>query len=178
MNHIVFDLETTCWDGTALAAQRETIEIGAYKLNPLGEVLDDFQCYVKPILAPSLSVYCKNLTRIKQDDIDRAREFPEAITDFLSWSEDVDVYIAWGKYDRLILMDDCRLHRISSEWIDSSYLDLKKAYRQKKGYRHSINLMKAAEKEFDGFEGEAHEALTDAYNLMKIYRKYMGEWGV
>ena len=42
MNFIIFDLEATCWEGKPPNMVQETIEIGAVRINPYGEVEDTF----------------------------------------------------------------------------------------------------------------------------------------
>ncbi len=175
MNYIVLDLETTCWDGAPLADQREIIEIGAYKLDAFGDIVDEYVQYVQPILTPSLSMYCKQLTGIEQEAIDSARPWSSVSADFVEWMDDPELIIAWGKYDRTIIQADCRLHDVDSSWIDN-YLDLKRSYRLLKGYQSSKSLQRAVEREFGEWEGEMHRALPDAYYTAKIYARYLREW--
>ena len=75
MNYIIVDLEATCWEGCQVN-KMEIIEIGAVCLNgnnlyPISE----FQQFVKPMINPVLSGFCKNLTHIKQKQIDLAPIF-------------------------------------------------------------------------------------------------------
>ena len=85
MNYIVYDLEATCWNGHAAADMQEIIEIGAVLINPYGEIEKEFSRFVKPKLAPTLSMYCKELTSITQAQVDRAEDFDEVIHDFKHW---------------------------------------------------------------------------------------------
>lgn len=178
MNHIIFDLEATCWDGVPLASQQEIIEIGAFKLDDYGKIIGEFNAYVKPVLNSTLSVYCKNLTNISQSSIDSAKEFPVVIDAWLDWIEDDYKLIAWGKADVQMIVDDCSLHRYDPSWAEDYYIDLKHIYRKHRGYLRSISFLKAIESELGEFEGEQHAAMNDAYNLTRLYQKYFGEWGI
>ncbi len=89
MIFIVYDLEATCWDGNPPSQVQEIIEIGAYKLNGYGEVMDSFSRLVKPVIHPYLSFYCRKLTGIEQDEINRASSFGKVIDDFQDW---IDIY--------------------------------------------------------------------------------------
>ncbi|MEI7621033.1 MAG: 3'-5' exonuclease [Candidatus Moraniibacteriota bacterium] len=61
------------------------MEIGAVKLNENLEVVDIFSQYVKPTINPVLSDFCKSLTSIFQADVDGAKNFKDAVSDFERW---------------------------------------------------------------------------------------------
>lgn len=63
----------------------EVIEIGAYKVNQLGEVLDVFNKFIKPTVNPILSDFCRQLTSISQSDVDKSKTFPHIIQEFQDW---------------------------------------------------------------------------------------------
>ncbi|MCC6410310.1 MAG: 3'-5' exonuclease, partial [Saprospiraceae bacterium] len=42
MHYIIYDLEATCWENTPPGYIQETIEIGAFRINPYGEVRGKF----------------------------------------------------------------------------------------------------------------------------------------
>jgi inhibitor of KinA sporulation pathway (predicted exonuclease) len=85
MQFIVFDLEATCWEGNLMGRQQEIIEIGAIRMDAYGHRKGTFQRFVKPVKSPSLSVYCKKLTGITQQDIDTALQFKYAGAQFRDW---------------------------------------------------------------------------------------------
>lgn len=178
MNFIVYDLEATCWEGSPPSQVQEIIEIGAYKLNPYGEVMDSFSRLVKPVIHPYLSYYCKTLTGIEQDDINRASSFVKVIDEFQEW---IDIYdeeyllCAWGKFDQRILIQDCKLHKLDYDWT-APYINVKEQYHDLKRLKRRWGLKKAVE--FEGFEftGDQHSALADAENLAKIFNQYRDEW--
>ena len=84
MDYIIVDLEATCQENNR-DFENEIIEIGAVKLNDSFKYVDEFDIFVKPKLNPILSDFCKNLTSIKQEDVDGAVSFTEALDKFIYW---------------------------------------------------------------------------------------------
>jgi inhibitor of KinA sporulation pathway (predicted exonuclease) len=84
-NYIIYDLEATCWEHPPPGFVQEIIEIGAFRINAFGEVRGRFNRFVKPVVHPTLSPFCKDLTSIRQEDVNRARKFPEVIEEFMEW---------------------------------------------------------------------------------------------
>lgn len=180
MNYIVYDIEATCWDGAPLSDTQEIIEIGAVMLDDYGDIIGTFNKFVRPKVHPTLSVFCKQLTTIKQADVNRASDFPNVIERFQDWAKIYDedyVLCSWGNFDRDIMIDNCELHRIDSYWVDQ-HINLKKQYKEVKGLKKTQGLKKSIHKEGFEFTGIEHRAISDAENLAKIFIKYFGEWVV
>ncbi len=179
MNYILFDLECTCWKGSPPELAMEIIEIGAVCVDDFGEVVDEFQAFVRPVVNPILSGFCRELTTIQQTDVNRAKTFPNVIEPFLDWaniSNGEEYYlISWGAFDKKQLQKDCALHRLKSDWTEK-HLNLKELYREKKRFRSGIGLAKAVEIENLVFTGTHHRAIADAQNLAKIFIKHFGTW--
>jgi 3'-5' exoribonuclease 1 len=178
MNYIIYDLEATCWETPPPGYVQETIEIGAYKVNEYGEIRGKFNRFVRPLAHPNLSLFCKQLTSITQEDINRAKTFPEVINEFMDWGriyEDDYLLCSWGSFDRKMFEHDCKLHRLDSEWT-LKHLNLKEKYTKTKRMRNGIGLRKAVEKEGMVFTGQHHRGISDAENLTKVFLKFMAEW--
>ncbi len=179
MNYIVYDLEATCWENPPQGFVQEIIEIGAFRLNHFGEVRGKFSRFVRPVLHPTLSPFCRHLTSITQEDVNRAKNFPDVISEFQDWArleEEEYRLCSWGGFDRKMFINDCTLHRLDSDWADESHINLKEQYRLMKRLRGGIGLMKAIEKENLLFTGIHHRGISDAENLVKIFLKYLGNW--
>lgn len=177
MNYIIFDLEATCWRGRP-RIQQETIEIGAVKINEYAEVVGVFNRFIKPVINPILSAFCRELTSISQVDINRADKFPKVIEDFQDWIEIFDedyLFGSWGDFDKRMLKLDCQLHDYDTEWLDH-HINLKNQYRDIKKFRKPKGLKSATELEGFEFTGIHHRAIADAENLAKIFCKYFDEW--
>jgi inhibitor of KinA sporulation pathway (predicted exonuclease) len=180
MNYIIFDLEATCWLGRPPKGMNEIIEIGAIKVNDYGEAVSRFTRFIKPSINPVLSDFCKKLTSISQDDVDRSKLFPNVVEEFMDWigvDEESYYLISWGKYDKQQLMQDCGLHRLDVEWLKMHY-NLKPAYREIKNLKDEPGLKKAVKLEGFEFTGVHHRAISDAENLAKIFIKYFKEWSI
>lgn len=178
MNYIIYDLEATCWLGRPPKGYNEIIEIGAIRINEYGEVISRFESFVKPSVNPILSGFCKRLTSISQQQINTARLFPKVLEEFKEWSGiyEEDYYIcSWGQNDKKFLNDDCRLHKMETDWL-TQYVNLKVQYDSFKAHDVKGNLKKIVIKEGFEFTGIPHRAISDAENLAKIFLKYFDEW--
>ena len=178
MNYIVYDLEATCWEGRPPNMEQETIEIGAIRINGYGEVTGSYNRFIKPVLHPYLSHFCKDLTSIDQVAINRAKLFPDVIDEFKDWigvEEEEYLLCAWGSFDKKQLVRDCILHRQDDDWLED-YINLKAQYQSMKGLRHPCGLRKAVEREGYDFTGVHHRGIYDAQNLAKLFLRFFGEW--
>lgn len=178
MSFIIIDLEATCWNPESVQYQQEIIEIGACWIDSYLDIKKTFSKIVKPALQPNLSLYCKQLTGIQQQEIDKSKPFGFVFDQFMEWCEDdnhgINVY-TWGLKDLQLLNSDCRSHRISMDWL-LNHVDLKSQFARIKGYSKPVGLMKALEVEGFEFEGNHHRALPDAINLAKLFVRYFDEW--
>jgi 3'-5' exoribonuclease 1 len=180
MNYIIYDLEATCWENAPPGYEQETIEIGAFRINAYGEIRGNFNRYGRPVLHPTLSPFCRNLTTIDQLDVNRAQTFPVVIEEFINWGrieEEDYILCSWGAFDRKMLAHDCRLHRLDEAWTER-HANLKEQYRIMKRLRAGVGLKKAIEYEGMLFTGIHHRGISDAENLVKLFLKYMGSWAL
>lgn len=178
MNFIVFDLEATCWLGRPPKGVNEIIEIGAIKVNRYGEVVSEFNKFVKPIVNPVLSGFCKRLTSISQENVNQARTFDRVMNAFKDWVfEDGDEYTlcSWGRFDKQLLINDCVLHKLEHDWLEY-HIDTKEQYHRFKKMSKHGGLKATVKKEGFEFDGVPHRAISDAVNLGKIFIKYLEEW--
>ena len=177
MDFIIFDLEATCWDKGTPGVTQEIIEIGALRLNPLGEVKGSFHSMVRPVVHSLLSPYCKRLTRITQEEVDKARTFPEVICRFEDWLFVSREYflISWGAVDKTLLENECRSNRVDCDWLDD-HVNLKQIYRELFRLPNQIGLKAAMRREGLEFEGEAHRAMADAHNLVRLFLRHLDQW--
>ncbi len=179
MHYIIFDLEATCWRGEAPENPRpEIIEIGAVRVSEFGEIEGEFCRFVRPILNPTLSDFCRELTTIEQIDVNRARPFSEVIEDFWDFIDiESDDYLlcSWGGFDRKMLISDCELHGKGQNWAES-HANLKGLYQKMRRLRQPLGLKKAVHGEGLLWQGTHHRGISDAQNLAAIFVKRFGEW--
>lgn len=83
--YIILDLEATCWEGMR-SPDMETIEVGAVVLDsPAAPVEGEFGAFVRPVVHPTLSEFCRRLTSIRQEDVDGADLFPVVLERLQAW---------------------------------------------------------------------------------------------
>ncbi|WP_010499358.1 3'-5' exonuclease [Paenibacillus elgii] len=168
MNYIVFDLEATCWEHDR-TKQNEIIEIGAVKINEQLEIVDEFQTFVKPILNPWLSDFCKKLTSITQEDVNQADYFPQAIQQFQDWIGKEDYFLcSWGLYDKSQLTKDCELNRLGTEWL-ANHISIKHQHGKLIGKERGVGMARALDMLKLPLEGTHHRGIDDARNIAKIF---------
>ena len=180
MNYIVLDLEATCWLGKPPKGINEIIEIGAVKINDFGEVTGHFSRLIKPVVNPRLSGFCKKLTGIKQSQLNTADNFEKVIMefqDFIGYGQEDFVLYSWGNNDKDYLKKNCELFGMDTEWLNN-FVDMRKIYLDITGHKRKSGLKVIVESEGFEFEGEQHSAYVDAYNLSKIFIKYLDEWKI
>lgn len=178
MRFIVYDLEATCWMGRPPGGISEVIEIGAFMINNYGEEIGSFNKFIKPHINPKLSSFCKKLTSITQENVDRADKYPKVIEQFKDWinvEEEEYLLCSWGKFDKDILNVNSRLHKLDEEWLEN-YTDVKKQYHTLKNQPKLTGLKNTIKREGFEFTGVHHRAISDAENLSKIFIKYIDEW--
>lgn len=101
--HLVIDFEASCYDRETVPREHmEIIEMGAVIVEGINlQMADEFQCFIRPIRYPKLTAFCTHLTSIKQQDVDEAPLFREAVSNFKGWlyRHNGFVFCSWGDYD-------------------------------------------------------------------------------
>ena len=177
----VDDLEATCWAERRMPGPggvgwvepvMEIIEIGAVMAALPGlELLAEFDSFVRPKLNPTLTDFCRTLTSIRQEDVDGAPTFPQALAAFAAWTGDpVHVLFAsWGEYDKNQLLRDCRLYDVAFPF-DGEHLNIKNHAAGKMGWAPK-GVGKTIARLNMSFEGTPHRGLDDARNILRILRR-------
>ena len=173
---VIFDLEATCWEDRASNIS-EIIEVGAVRIERnTGSLIDTFDIFVKPRINPILSDYCKNLTSIRQEDVDLGYDFVPAMYQFNGYLDkyDDDYIMSWGYYDKnQILMESIQ------KGADISALEVKlksKHLNAKNQFAHIYGtkpggIMKTLNRLKLKFEGTHHRGIDDCENVARIYRQ-------
>jgi 3'-5' exoribonuclease 1 len=177
MNYVIVDLEATCWEGRD-SSRNEIIEIGAVLVNEQQAILSEFEQFVKPLMNPILSEFCKNLTTIRQEPVDTAPYFYEAVERFKSWITSYgEEYLlcSWGYYDKMQFEQDCLLHGLETDWL-KNHISLKHQYAEIKGLRRAIGMKNALIGEGLPLSGTHHRGIDDARNITQIFIRYFPDW--
>jgi inhibitor of KinA sporulation pathway (predicted exonuclease) len=166
---VVLDLEATCWPKGTRPERMETIEFGAVCLDARTlEERSEFSSFVRPVDEPVLDAFCRELTGIRQEDVDAAPSFPEVFRAFLAWLPPAGgIVCTWGAYDIRQLRIDCRRHGLSFPAQLESFVNLKRAFSRLYGVppcgmRRALSLLGIS------LEGSHHRALDDARNIARI----------
>jgi inhibitor of KinA sporulation pathway (predicted exonuclease) len=166
----VIDLECTC-DSNENFSPHEIIEVGAV-IGTLSQerfnVIAKLQIYVRPVINPTLTIFCTELTGITQRTVDSAINLEDALPLLSNWlqTNNVAAWASWGKFDANQFARECDLKALTNPMADIQHLNLKQLFARKFGHRvgleRAINLRKLA------FEGRPHSGLDDALNAARL----------
>lgn len=178
---LIIDLEATCWDRNTPEGQKnenEIIEIGAVLVcvsDIFSFVTHTFSQFVKPTINPILSDFCKNLTNITQDDVDKAGNLSSALENldneiFSVCNKHLSdvIFCSWGYYDQKQFAKDCRRQNIVYPF--TNHISLKHEFAKKRNIKPTgviqyLNLLGMT------FEGSHHRGIDDAINIARIFIK-------
>ena len=119
---------------------------------------------------PELSDFCKELTSIKQINIDKANSFEKVIDEFKKWisqEEKEFLLCSWGFYDKIQLIKDCELHNLESKWV-KKHISIKHQFAKFKNIK-PLGMATALKMEGLTLEGTHHRGIDDARNIAKIF---------
>ena len=172
--YLIIDLEATCWENHGNRDNMEIIEIGAVLVDNDYRIIGEYQTFIKPIKNSKLSEFCKNLTSIKQENIDDAEIFPVALEKFIQWVEikskdniENIIFCSWGYYDKKQLTKDCELHNIIYPF--QTHHSIKHEFAEMKNLRNPIGMEKALQMCKISLDGTHHRGIDDAKNIAKIF---------
>eukprot|EP00054_Salpingoeca_dolichothecata_P034984 m.4241 g.4241 ORF g.4241 m.4241 type:complete len:380 (-) comp4942_c0_seq1:55-1194(-) len=191
---IVLDFETTCWAKKEQKFPQEIIEFPAVLLDVAKfKCLREFHSFVKPQVHTQLSTFCKELTHIRQKQIDKAPPLSQVFPAFLGWlgvakhdlnfsmlgeQQDSDVecqtkaiFVTWTDFDLLMcLRQELSLKKIGRPQCLNTWMDLKKVFRRYRGQITSPNLGVKTALDFFGrrFKGREHSGIVDARNTGRL----------
>jgi inhibitor of KinA sporulation pathway (predicted exonuclease) len=171
MRYVVVDLEATCWNGEVDRSRSEIIEIGAVLLGSAqGEIVREFSSFIRPVLEPKLSDFCRQLTTITQEQVDQADSFPAVFPRFVDWIGDEPFFLcSWGAYDLNQFRLDCTRHEIELPETFERHINLKKEFSRTMRVR-PCGMSKALRIAKLQLEGTHHRGIDDAKNIAKLAR--------
>lgn len=160
---IIVDLEATCDDPRPSFQPQETIEIGAVAVDIASRnIIGEFNTFVRPVIHPILTDFCKKLTTIAQNDVAGAKTFGPAFATFSAWAGDSPL-CSWSRWDWQQLQEDCR--RASVPFTFRKHFNLPGIAKRHCGIASQGRLLK-----FLGlsFIGQRHRGIDDARNYARI----------
>lgn len=168
---IIVDFEATCCNRNSFPRnEMEIIEIGSVAIDQDAlKPLSEFQSFIRPIRHPQLTAFCKELTSIKQHNVNDAPEFTSALSEFNNWINQFEnpVFCSWGYYDKKQLIQDCKFHHLAYPFTDK-HINIKELFALNMGLRKGVGLGKALKLVNLKFQGTAHRGIDDARNMSRI----------
>lgn len=177
-NLAFFDVEMNCVDKKDnVLGYWEIVSIGFVKYNVENASVDKFYTVIKPKVQKILSERCMCITGLTQEEVDMGIDFKVAMSLIQKWlGNGKTVFMSWGREDIKALKCNSRLSTNENEFINqirNNYVDFQKEYSY---YYEKMNQVVSLTKSLDSlgmnFVGEKHNALSDAYNLYRVYNRY------
>jgi inhibitor of KinA sporulation pathway (predicted exonuclease) len=176
MKHwLVIDLEATTDLGGWPTQEMEIIEIGAVIVDEQGCERTHFQSFVQPTRRPQLTLFCRELTHIRQAAVDAAHTLKQLQPTFDTWLQphlqQLEGWLSWGDYDRQQFEAEWRQQQIDSYLANLPHFNLKKLFnRQFRAVagRKQVGLNKALELAGMQFRGTQHRGIDDARNIARL----------
>lgn len=177
---VVLDFEATCIQGGAPQPQ-EVIELPSVlvSLKDL-RVVDHFGTFVRPVHHPQLSEFCTELTGIRQEDVDPAPTFPEALAQHRAWLASHDLppdgeswaFVTCGDWDLATMLPvQCAAAGIAIPSLPRAYrrwINIKKPFVEhvRGAKSHGMpSMLRALNLEL---EGRHHRGIDDCHNIARI----------
>ncbi|MCW2276720.1 3'-5' exonuclease KapD [Heliophilum fasciatum] len=172
-NWLVLDFEFSLYQrsyGRPRAFFPEIIEVGAIVVEGIDSSLDGgYQTFVKPRFFPRLTEECKQLTMIRQADVDGGVPLEVMLEQLLPmYSPGETMIVAWGEADRDVLHNVCQRYGLEYPFIWDDYVDLSMEHKRFYGLERRISLKKAVDALNLDLLGVSHSALDDARNTALI----------
>lgn len=170
--HIILDLEMNPVSKEHKQAyenlKQEVIEIGAVKLNDKYEIIDTFDCFVKPEYNYQVTPYITRLTGINSSSALNADLFATALNRFVSWignGEDTRIY-SWSDNDLTQLKTECSYKKLPFPSNMRRWLDFQRVFPKLMNISSKSKLIALSEAiKYFGIEinsKKVHNALYDA----------------
>ena len=170
---LIIDFEATCSnDKKDLPSyEMEIIEFAGILIDSTCNIIAEFTEFVKPVRHPTLTKFCTQLTTITQEDVNKAKLFPEVLESFKSaiFNENA-LFLSWGNYDKHQLLRDCEYHNVVYPFNENNHINIKKKvndYLQLKKHRGISGVLKYLNLRF---EGTQHRGIDDVRNIILILK--------
>lgn len=174
--YVFFDFEMLCSNRGMPYDEMEAIRLGAVKQDIESGEIVYFDRFIRPKNFKRLSVFCKELTGISDEDLKDADSFKIVFEDFLTWIGGVkrSRFFSWSRNDLTRLILDAEKHEISStiiKKIEKRYIDFQAIFTQRVS-KNNLSVENALSLYGLTFEGEKHNPMYDALNTLRIYQAF------
>ncbi|XBI17185.1 hypothetical protein VPH35_059291 [Triticum aestivum] len=177
---VVVDFEATCVKDARIFPQ-EIIEFPAVLVDgATGRIESAFRRYVRPKHHPVLTQFCRELTGIRQEDVDGGVELGEALWMHDSWLKAATAgagslaVVTWGDWDcRTMLESECRFKGIEKPSYFDRWINLRVPFQAALGGGGRVTLQEAVRAAGLDWEGRLHCGLDDARNTARLLVELM-----
>ncbi|KAM3350734.1 hypothetical protein ACQJBY_023048 [Aegilops geniculata] len=182
---LVVDFEATCEKDARIYPQ-EIIEFPAVLVDgATGLIQSAFRRYVRPKHRPVLTQFCRDLTGIRQEDVDGGVDLGEALWLHDAWLKAATAeagnkrrvrlaVVTWGDWDcRTMLEFECRFKGIEKPSYFDSWINLRIPFQEALGGGGRVNLQEAVRAAGLDWEGRLHCGLDDARNTARLLAEIM-----
>ncbi len=175
MNFIILDLE---WNASYSKKNKkyinEIIEFGAVKCDEQLNILSTFSSFVCLQVGKKINTVVKELTSIKDENLDNAMPFMNVVSRFKRWCGDT-VILTWGTSDITTLIENCNYFSGSNKIpFLTRYVNLQ-AYCESllnNPGKGQLGLETAAKiLSIDASQMEHHRALDDSLMALAIFKR-------
>jgi len=176
VHYLIIDVEATCWEGAERvmhAGENEIIEIGLAVVSPASDIVWHGGWFVRPLINPVLSGFCKSLTSIGQAQVDEAdslkavlKQLERQVRESSGQAVKDCLFVSWGNYDRNQLRRDCA--RLEIDYPFGAHINLKDEFLRKHNLK-SADVPKALSYLGLSFAGRHHRGADDALNIARIF---------
>ena len=181
MTHIIVDFEMAPIEKQYLTrksyCRSEIIEIGAVAADDEGNEIDSFKAYIKPEYCATLPVHIVNLTGIDYDrDLKDALPFIPVVSDFIKWCSDFGEFTvySWSLSDYYQLSDEMGFKGLEdteiTDYMFDNWVDFQDDFCYIADSEKQISLENAIIMSGIKFEGQMHDALSDARNTALLFK--------
>ncbi|XP_021935940.1 3'-5' exoribonuclease 1-like isoform X3 [Zootermopsis nevadensis] len=181
--YVIVDFEATCEGVNVPDYPHEIIEFPAVLVSTeQQQVVDHFQAYCRPLVNPTLSGFCMELTGISQEEVDAADTFPQVLKDFEAWlakhklgSKHKFTIVTDGPWDMgRFMYGQCKISGLAYPQFAKKWINVRKTFSNfYKCRRFSLKLM--LEHLELNFEGRPHCGLDDARNIARVLLRLMSD---
>ncbi|WVZ62928.1 hypothetical protein U9M48_012618 [Paspalum notatum var. saurae] len=177
--YVVVDFEATCEKDSQIYPQ-EVIEFPAVLVHGVtGELVSAFRTYVRPRYHPILTSFCRELTGIRQEDVDGGVDLAEALALHDAWlvaagaARNRVAVVTWGDWDCRTLLDaECELKGLMKPSYFEQWINLRVPFESVFGKRRR-NLQEAVQEAGLQWDGRPHCGLDDARNTALLLSDLM-----
>ena len=173
-NYLVIDFEATCSNNKKELPpnEMEIIEFAGILIDQSYNHLWEFTRFIKPIRHPVLTKFCTELTSINQNDVEKAKLFPDVLEIFLNGIPDKKpIFLSWGNYDKNQLLRDCEYHDIQYPFEQANHVNIKEKVneflklKKHKGVGGTLRFLNMR------FQGTPHRGIDDVINIIRILKQ-------